>query len=353
MAPNGGLIRGRRLTPLGVAGAGLVSAAAGWAALNRAAVSRFSHRPDGVDPAGLLMPADLTEHTLTVSDGWVLRVVERGPKDGAPVLLLHGITLGASVWPYQLSALADAGLRVLALDMRGHGRSGGATTGEEAGTAAPLHTLERMAADVAEVMGLLELEQVTLVGHSMGGMVALRLLGSDRALAAGDGRLGALVLAGTTANATKGRGIPGLSEIVALSQPLVSSASGLAARLPGPTLPANDLAYLIARVTFGQEPSAEQVAFTGKLTSDVPVRVSAGLMLEILRFDAHEVLPTVGMPTTVIVGERDLMTPPRQASYLASHIRGAELVLLPGCGHMLMLERPDDVNREILRRTKG
>ena len=340
----------RRLKPAGLAGAGLVGVLAGLTAVNRAAVRRFARRPDPVDPSELTMPADLTEHTLTMSDGWRLRVAEAGPPDGPPVLLLHGITLGAAVWPYQLAALPAAGVRVLALDLRGHGLSGGAVAGDETGTGRPLHTLARMADDVADVMEQLDLEGVTLVGHSMGGMVTLQLLGSDTALATGGGRVKGLVLAATTAQPTKGRGIPGLSEVVALAQPLVSSASGLAARLPGPTLPANDLAYLIARITFGERSSTQKVAFTGKLTSEVPVRVSAGLMLEILRFDADRVLPTIGLPTTVVVGDRDMMTPQPQAEYMADHIKGAELVVLPGCGHMLMLERPDELNQLIIER---
>ena len=339
-----------RLNPVGLVGAGVVTAIGGWTALNRAAVGRFSRTPDLSDPAGLTMPPDLVEHGLTMSDGWGLRVLERGPCDGPPVLLLHGITLAAAVWPYQLSALGDAGLRVVALDMRGHGGSGGAVDGGRTGTGAPLFTLDRMAEDVAEVMEALDLRRVTVVGHSMGGMVALRLLGADPGLAAGAGRVRSLVLAGTTAHAAKGRGVPGLSEAVALAQPLVTSASGLAARLPGPTLPAHDLAYLAARITFGQVPSPRHVAFTGKLTSEVPVRVSAGLMLEIVRFDADDVLAGIRLPTTVVVGEQDLITPPPQAERLAKGIAGAKLVVLARCGHMLMLERPAELNRLILER---
>jgi pimeloyl-ACP methyl ester carboxylesterase len=207
-----------------------------------------------------------------------------------------------------------------------------------------------MAADVVEVAAAMDLEAVTLVGHSMGGMVALLMLGADPDLACGAGRVAGLVLVATTANATRWRGLPGLSDLVAAAQPLVSSASGLAARLPGPTLPAHDLAFLLARITFGVDSSPRQVAFTGHLTSDVPVRVSAELMLDIVRFNAEAVLPGIRLPTTVVVGDHDLMTPQPQSEYLAAHIPGAELVVLPGCGHMVMLERPDALNRAILAR---
>lgn len=355
----------RRLNIAGLAGAGVVSGLAAWTAVNRAVVHRLGRRPDPVDPGDLQMPADVIEHTLTMSDGWPVRVIERGPKDGRPVLLLHGITLAAAIWPYQLSGLADAGLRVLAVDLRGHGGS----TGPAAGPADPVAarpadpagapttgesiTLDRMATDVGQILELLDLAEVTLVGHSMGGMVALKLLGADPELAAGAGRIGGLVLAGTTANATSLRGIPGLADLVALARPLVSSASGLAARLPGPTLPANDLAYMLARITFGDRSSHRQVAFTGHLTSEVPVRISAELILEIVRFNAEDVLPTIKLPTSVVVGDHDLMTPELQSQYLAAVIPDAELVVLPGCGHMLMLERPAELNRVIAARAAG
>jgi pimeloyl-ACP methyl ester carboxylesterase len=338
---------------LNLVGAGLVTGLAAWTAVNRVLVRRVSKGDDSVGWHDLNLPDDVRGHTFTMSDGWVLRGVERGPKDGRPVLLLHGITLGAAVWPYQLTGLADEGFRVIALDLRGHGFSGGraAVPAPEPSESAPTEgpgdaglTLDRMAADVSEVMSAMDLEDVTVVGHSMGGMIALRLLGSDPVMAAGGGRVRRLLLAATAANATRGRGFPGLADAVAVAQPLVSSASGLAARLPGPTLPAHDLAFLLARITFGPESSARQVAFTGQLTSSVPVRISAALLLEILRFDAEDVLASIRLPTTVVVGDHDLVTPMTQAEYLARHIAGAELVVLKGCGHMLMLERPDDLN---------
>jgi pimeloyl-ACP methyl ester carboxylesterase len=335
---------------LGLVG-GLVGGLAGIGALNRVAVHRIRRRPDPVDPAGLALPGDRREHRLTMSDGCVLRAVERGPRDGPPVLLLHGVTLAASVWAYQMRGVADAGRRVVALDLRGHGGSGGAPGGGSRRAMGAAPTLERMALDVGEVLSGLDLGGATLVGHSMGGMVTLRLLGLRPDLAAGSGPVAALVLVATAANATRDRGIPGLSDALALAAPLIGPASGLAARLPGPTLPASDLAFLLARVTFGSQASHRQVAFTGHLTSEVPVRVSAGLLLDILRFDAEAVLSTIRLPTSVVVGDHDLMTPPGQAEHMAGSIAGAELFVLEGCGHMVMLERPDELNRLVLERS--
>ncbi len=331
----------------GLTGVGLMSGAAGLLSVAHVATRRWQRAPDRVAPEELQMPADTVEHLIEVSDGARIRVVETGPRPPGrpalpPIVLLHGITLSAAIWPYQLRSLAAAGHRVLAFDLRGHGRS--------ATTSAPSKlTLDRLAADVEEVLGALDVRDAVLVGHSMGGMVALSMMDRDPALAAGKGRIASMALVATTASPARGRGLPALSELVAAGRPLIASGAGLASRLPGPTLPAVDLAFVLARITFGDTPSARQVLFTGEMTSGVPVRVSAELLLEILRFDGEGVLPTIRVPTTVVVGDRDVITPLAHAEALAAGIAGSELLVLRGCGHMVMLERPLDLDDAILR----
>ena len=75
----------------------------------------------------------------------------------------------------------------------------------------------------------------------------------------------------------------------------------------------------------------------------------SGSRFEIVRFSEEATLPSIHLPTTVVAGDHDLMTPLRQAEYMAERIPGAELQVLPGCGHMVMLERPDQLNRIIAR----
>ena len=77
------------------------------------------------------------------------------------------------------------------------------------------------------------------------------------------------------------------------------------------------------------------------------------LLLEIMRFDAAATLSDIALPTLIVVGTRDVMTPVRHARALVSSIPSAELVELPGCGHMPMLERRAEFNdllRELLER---
>lgn len=63
--------------------------------------------------------------------------------------------------------------------------------------------------------------------------------------------------------------------------------------------------------------------------------------------DLRPVLGTIDVPSTVLVGSRDLLTPPRMARVLEREIPGARLEVLPGIGHMLPLEAPDEVARTI------
>jgi len=271
----------------------------------------------------------------------------------SPIVLLHGFTLGAAVWPYQLRALGDAGHRVVAVDLRGHGRSSGAddavipeepVAGQQLPAGARL-TLERLAADVEEVLVALDLTDAVLVGHSMGGMVALLMMKRDPHLAAGTGRVAALAVVSSTAHPADRKS---LAALMAAGQSVVSSGAGLIARLPGPTLPALDAVYALARVTFGDQPSPRQVFFTGALTGAVPVRVSAELLADIVAFDVRDVLASIRIPTTVVVGDHDVITPPDQSEALAEGIAGAELIILRGCGHMVMLERPAELDDAIL-----
>jgi pimeloyl-ACP methyl ester carboxylesterase len=269
---------------------------------------------------------------VTTSDGVKLRVLEAG--EGPPILLLHGITLSADIWRYQLAELT--GHRVVALDQRGHGRS---DSGE-----LPL-TLDLLAADVGEVIRQLDLAEVTLVGHSMGGMVALRFLASDLAASR---QVRALALVATSADPVGGCGVPGAKRVVGVLRPVVDHSSWWTSRLPGGSLPGHDLALLLTRLAFGERPSPSQVIETEEITGAAPAKVTAALLVDILRFDELAASARIDLPTTVVVGTNDAVTPMRHALAMAEAIDGAELVVLPGCGHMVMLERHRELSDALM-----
>jgi non-heme chloroperoxidase len=116
--------------------------------------------------------------TITTTDGTTIHYVDWG--DGPAVVLSHGWVISAGMWEYQMTALAAAGLRAVAFDRRGSGRSDDPGRGYDPDTCAD---------DLAQLLEQLDLTDVTLVGHSMGAGEAARYLTRH-----GDGRIGRLVL---------------------------------------------------------------------------------------------------------------------------------------------------------------
>ena len=175
------------------------------------------------------------------------------------------------------------------------------------------------------------------------------MLARNPACAAGAGRVGALVLAGTSASPVRHRGLPMARGLVAAARPLLMRGAALSARLPGPTLPADDLAFLLARMSFGKDAAPAEVSFVGELTAGVAARVSVPLLLEIIRFDEEEsprVDPAIDdcdrrRPGSVDAG-RPQSGPGRRDPTFAVARR------LAGCGHMVMMERRREMSDVLL-----
>jgi pimeloyl-ACP methyl ester carboxylesterase len=321
-----------KLRTLALAAGGI---AAGYAA-ERVLLGRV-HPRVSADPSAFEPPADAVHRDVPLSDGGSLHVVERG--QGRPLVLLHGITLSALTWHYQLQDLTGS-FRVLAVDHRGHGTSKSGDGGWE---------LDRLALDVRELVEHLDLRDAVVVGHSMGGMVALRFaLDHPDALA---DRVAGLVLMSTS-----GTPVHRLAAWKALTDAVTPSLKrGLAIgdRLPGGLFPASDLSYLVFRLGMGQGASPEHVELNRLMTASTPVSVWSELMSGVVGFDVHDRLGEIDVPALVLVGTRDLLTPPAAARALVAGLpRVRPLKALPGAGHMLMLERRHEVNEELVRFAK-
>ena len=313
-------MQGRRLAVLG---GGIVAAGAlawvGWA-IERTAAARLRASEAELVEAGLSMPVDAEHHVIAMSDGGRIHVVEHG--SGPPVVLVHGVTLSCAIWAPLMRILGSTN-RVLALDLRGHGVS---TTGE-AGM-----TFDRQAEDLHEVLSALNVANAVLVGHSMGGMISQVLLGRHD----GDGRVAAFIALSTTTGPLStnrvGRRMAGSVTAVARGT-LRRSASHASSIYPG-----EDLATWLTRMSFGADPDAPAVELARAQTQSLSPTVLVELLEPLLRFDGTEDCRRITVRTTVVVGTRDLLTPPRLAVSLAAAIPDAELVRIADVGHMIMLE---------------
>jgi pimeloyl-ACP methyl ester carboxylesterase len=313
------------------AGSALAALSAAGYAVERRLVRRWQAGPDDVAAAGLAVPDDVVRHDVTVSDGGRLHVVERGR--GRPLVLVHGVTLQSAVWALQLQGLADR-YRVLVVDQRGHGRSVAGTGG---------YLFDRLAEDLIEVLGALGVRDGLLVGHSMGGMVAQTAALDHPARLAR--HVTGLVLVATAAD-TFLRGPVG-DRVRAASSAVSRLGLRLAADRGWGVFPHGDLATFTARASFGADPRPPEVELTRSMIAAMDPAVMAELTASLLDFSVADRLGGIDQPTAVVVGTHDLLTPPRAARVLAAGVPGASLSVLRGCGHMVMLERPDDLARAI------
>ena len=328
----GAAVPGRRWGPLlsvGAAAVGAVGVAA-YAAQRRA--SRRWLTDDAVlTAAGLTLPGDVRHHTVTVDDGGRIHVVERG--QGPAVVLVHGVTLGVATWVHQLRRLSERH-RVVAIGQRGHGRSSAGEGG---------YGMERLADDVLAVLEALNLRGAVLVGHSLGGMVAQMLALRH------PGRLGERVVALGLVATTPGPVVLGPGGLSLAHLLAAGGGRGLrmGERHGRGVLPQGDLA------AWGRGPPSGPIR--GRPTWRSPARMleamspsaMAELLGPLLSFDVRQQLGTVELPTGVVVGSRDLLTPPAGRAPSGPAAAGATLTVLPGCGHMVMLERPDELGELI------
>lgn len=314
--------------------AGVVGAAAGAGYLvHRAALARWRVTEDEMAASARALPDDLEHRMVEVGDGGRIHVVERGT--GPPIVLVHGVTLGVATWAPQLRGLADRH-RVLAVGQRGHGSSVAGRDG---------YSLERLAEDLLEVLEACGVRDAVLVGHSMGGMVS-QLLVLDHSVEVRRHVAGLVLVATAAGPLLPGPGGPTLAGALA-----GAAGRGLrhAERRGRGMLPFEDLAVWAARVSFGIRPEPLDLELTRSMLTAMAPASMAGLIEPLLRFDVHARVGGITLPTRVVVGSRDLLTPPRTARALARGIPGAELTVLEGCGHMVMLERPSELD-ELLDR---
>lgn len=229
-----------------------------------------------------------------------------------PAVLLHGLGTDRRIWLYQIPAFCSR-LPVIAVDLRGHGRSS-APPGE--------WTIADMARDVVRLLRHLGAEKAHLIGLSMGGMVAQQFaLDYPYATAS-------LVLADTASRVTAEMAREALAFMEAHAMSEIA-----AERI---TTAFSDAVDPLMRGHL-----VEQVALNHK---DTYLRAARALF----GFDVRARLPEITAPTLVVVGEQDRTFPLDWMIDLANGIRGARLARLAGAGHLSNMERPQQFNRAVL-----
>lgn len=244
----------------------------------------------------------------------------RAPDPEKPaVLFVHGSGQDHSIWVLPTRYFARHDRNVLAVDLPGHGRSGGR----------PLESVEAIADWLIELLDEAGLSQAAIVGHSLGSLAAIA------AAARHPDRVRAIALIGST--------LP-----MRVSEILLEAAKN------------NRHEAIDMLTTWGYSKSAQLggsptpglwMPGCGKRLME---RAGPGVIYTDLKacndyIEGLEQAAAVNCPALLILGERDMLTPPRTAKRLCETLPTAETVILPGCGHAMLAEQPDPVLDQLIR----
>jgi pimeloyl-ACP methyl ester carboxylesterase len=240
-----------------------------------------------------------------------------GGKDHAPgqklVVFLHGAGADHSVWALQSRWVAYHGANVLAVDLPGHGRSEGPA----------LTDIGALADWTSRLIAATGSDRAALVGHSMGSLIALETAARYPDL------IDRIALVGAAA------AMPVHADLLAAAEANSPDAIAMVS-----------LWGLGAPASLGGNTAPGQWMLGGTqclLERTAPGVLHAGLAACNAYGAGAEAAARIACPATLILGERDMMTPLKAGKALAALIAGARTVALPGAGHMLMTERPDAV----------
>jgi pimeloyl-ACP methyl ester carboxylesterase len=239
---------------------------------------------------------------------------------GAALVLLHGFPFDRSMWRGQAESLGGE-FRVVAPDLRGLGETPLGVGGV---------SVEGMAEDVAALLDELNLGRVVLGGLSMGGYVAFEFLRKF------PGRVRALVLADTRpqADTEEGRRAREANAQRALKEGMVPIVESMLPKVlsAGTRERGGEVFERVRAMMLGTSPEG----------------AAAALRAMAARRDQTDLLSSINVPTLIVVGSEDAITPPADAEAMSAKIEGSRLVVVEGAGHLSNVEQPEEFSRTLV-----
>jgi len=235
---------------------------------------------------------------------------------GLPILFIHAFPLHSAIWERQIVAFSPQH-RVIAPDLRGLGASA-----RGSGAA----SVDQYADDLAALLGHLEIEQATVVGLSLGGYISFALWRRHRE------RIAALILADTRAGADTEAGKQGREKNAQLAE------------AAGPGAIADQM---LPKLLGSNAPAALREEVRAIIESNDSAGIAAALRAMAARPDSTPLLATIDVPTLVIVGADDTLTPPSEAEAMFNAIPGCRIAELPSAGHLSNIEVPEAFNAQV------
>lgn len=239
---------------------------------------------------------------------------------GVVLLLVHGFPLDHSMWAGQFEPFSTRH-RVIAPDLRGFGASSASDESV---------SMEQFADDLAELLAALKInEPVVFCGLSMGGYIALQFVKKHA------DRLKALVLCDTRAAADTAEAA---ANRLSMAQRVLNEGAEIAAAAMAPRL-------------FGKQTAQQQPERVEKvrrvMLSTAPAAIAAAQRGMAARPEMTDYLPQISVPTLVVVGEEDPISPVAEMRQIAESIPGAQFAIISAAGHMAPLENPAAFNEEL------
>jgi len=239
------------------------------------------------------------------------------------LIMLHAFPLNGRMWEGQL-AFAGHGWHVVVPHMRG---TDGGIDDRPTGSV----TMDDYAADVVDLLDALHIEDAVLCGLSMGGYLALALMRQAPTYIRG------LILADTKSQADTPEGLEARRAMLSLveTQGVKAVADAMIPKLLGATTRAQQ-AQVVERVR-------------SLIMANSPESIAGSVRALMSRRDSTSLLASIRVPTLVVVGDEDVVTPRANADELREKIPGAEFVPIANAGHLSNLEAPDAFNAALTR----
>ena len=303
------------------------------AASRHAGVMRYDVRRENSACTGSVIPEfrarramHVQEPSFVAIDGRRLAYDERHPANPADtrgtILLLTGLASKRLGWARQLDVFGRE-YRVIAMDHRDTGDSD---------PVSDAYTVADLADDAASLLRALGISRAHIIGISLGGFTALQFAARHADM------LDRLVLVSTAAGGSVY--VPAAPEIIALLSPASDMEIGERAM--------HSYSRIMAPGFVAAHPEElERIAATARYRPQTAASYMRQLQA-VLSHDVVDALPRITAPTLVIHGDIDPLVPPQNGRYLAQHIPGARLIMYQNTGHIPIIERMDDFNRDVL-----
>lgn len=248
-----------------------------------------------------------------------VKLAYRDEGTGKPLVFLHAFPLNQMMWDGQINAFAPE-YRVVTFDWRGFGES-------EFGT--KNLTMSDLADDLAELFNQLNIEKATICGLSMGGYVAFAFYRKYKE------KVNALILSDTRETADTEEGKRSRYDMAALVRSKGANA-----------IEKTMISKLLSATTLQSLPATVELT-RAMIAQAHPEGIAQALMAMAHRSDSSDLLPTILLPTLLVVGSEDQLTPLSEAKRMSKILKNSQLETIYNAGHLPNLERPENFNRAI------